>query len=314
MIDHNPEELKRRVQLDSGNQLQHLKSLNDRARIDGSSVYLEALADRLLWNSSSNAVQDLAIEEVQRRLSDAFQFVWTKEYFCAGESHRIATFEHLATGLRLNLVPGGRYQRGTASNAAFYNEKSVSTVAIPALLVGQTQVTQQAWDVIGGEDHRYFNNVRLPMEGVSWVDCDNWLTKAADGLRLLSEAEWEYACRAGTMTDFCFGNDQSILAEHCWFNRNSDGKTHFVGEKQPNAFGLHDMHGNLYEWCADWYVDNYKDVPNNHVPYDTPTSNRVLRGGSWSDDARSCRSTYRYGSAPLYHDLYVGFRVARSID
>jgi formylglycine-generating enzyme required for sulfatase activity len=130
---------------------------------------------------------------------------------------------------------------------------------------------------------------------------------------LPTEGEWEFACRAGTSTTYSFGSDPSKLGEYGWCGQNSGGKTHIVGQKLPNAFGLYDMHGNVWEWCGDSYDAGY--YPNS--PLADPrgplrTSYRVDRGGSWRDRPRDCRSGERGGDLPTAHYHILGFRLARS--
>ena len=119
--------------------------------------------------------------------------------------------------------------------------------------------------------------------------------------RLPSEAEWEYACRAGSETEFCFGDDAKRLGEFAWYSENSESKTHPVGEKKPNAWGLYDMHGNVWEWVEDDWHDSYEGAPDDGSAWiDKPRgSDRVVRGGSWGDVARYCRSAVRSGYAPV---------------
>jgi len=132
------------------------------------------------------------------------------------------------------------------------------------------------------------------------------------GYRLPTEAEWEYACRAGTATRYSFGDDEARLGEFCWFDGNSDDRTHEVGQKGANGIGLHDMHGNVWEWCWDWYAaDYYKEPPVDDPRGPSQATSRVIRGGGWGRDPRSVRSAYRYGCAPGNRLNDLGFRVAR---
>jgi eukaryotic-like serine/threonine-protein kinase len=170
------------------------------------------------------------------------------------------------------------------------------------------------------------------VESVSWLDAVEFCNKLSErekrapfyringtnvtivggnGYRLPREAEWEYACRAKSATLYPFGDDASRLDEHAWYNRNSESKTHPVGQKLPNAWGLYDMLGNVWEWCGDGYDEKYdgSSLPAN--PSDvSETSGRVFRGGSWLYDASLCRPAYRYLESPRYQDSLVGFRVA----
>ncbi|MEW5936833.1 MAG: formylglycine-generating enzyme family protein, partial [Candidatus Thermoplasmatota archaeon] len=130
--------------------------------------------------------------------------------------------------------------------------------------------------------------------------------------RLPTEAEWEYACRAGSTTKYCHGDDEARLGEYAWYDANSNKKTHPVGIKRPNAWGLHDMHGNVWEWCEDWYGDYPSgEVSDPHGP--SSGSGRVLRGGSWYRGAEDCSSALRAGRAPGLRSPALGLRLARSL-
>ena len=159
-----------------------------------------------------------------------------------------------------------------------------------------------------------------PVVNVNWNDalafCD-WLSKQeGQQYRLPTEAEWEYACRAGTTTAFSFGDDVSLLDQYAWYCANSDGQTQPVGQKKPNAWGLHDIHGNVCEWCSDWFdVDYYK--PFQQTPAIDPQGPeqgefRVVRGGSWFNVPQNGRSAFRYSHEPDDLFLDMGFRVALS--
>jgi formylglycine-generating enzyme required for sulfatase activity len=156
-----------------------------------------------------------------------------------------------------------------------------------------------------------------PVETVSWNDAQEFIKKLnemenTDKYRLPTEAEWEYACRAGSTARFCCGDEETKLEEYAWINKNSDGKTHPVGKKKPNAWGLLDMHGNVYEWCQDWYGE-YPAGPVTDPPGPASGKSRVFRGGSWNYGARSSRSAYRYRFDPDLRYSYLGFRVARAL-
>lgn len=150
---------------------------------------------------------------------------------------------------------------------------------------------------------------------MNWDDakafCD-WLTrKEGQKYRLPTEAEWEYACRAGTRTLWSFGDNESDLGDHAWFLVNSNSQTHAVGQKRPNAYGLSDMYGNEWEWCQDWYGDGYYAKS----PTDDPTgpatgSARVIRGGGWYTPAGLCQSAIRFNRGPGLRPGHLGFRVS----
>ena len=145
---------------------------------------------------------------------------------------------------------------------------------------------------------------------------------AQDGTeyRLPTEAEWEYACRSGSTGRWCFGDDESQLKRYAWYGTNSGFSTHPVGEKKPNGWGLYDMHGNVWEWCADWWDANYYQQFANKVAVD-PTGPaggfgrvlRVLRGGGWHFVASRCRSAFRCGLDPGFRNDNLGFRLARTV-
>jgi formylglycine-generating enzyme required for sulfatase activity len=159
-----------------------------------------------------------------------------------------------------------------------------------------------------------------PVENVSWEDAAKFCQKlsampeerkAGRVYRLPTEAEWEYACRAGTKTKYSFGDDESRLGEYGWLGENSRRQTHPVGQKKPNAWGLYDMHGNVSEWCSDWHGDYADGVATD--PRGPPSgSARVLRGGSRHNTARNCRSALRGRVNPSYRDYLLGLRLALS--
>jgi formylglycine-generating enzyme required for sulfatase activity len=153
-----------------------------------------------------------------------------------------------------------------------------------------------------------------PVADVSWNDAKSfclWLSsKEGKTYRLPSEAQWEYACRAGNTTRYAFGDDESALGQYAWYEGNSGDTTHPVGEKRPNAFGLYDMHGNVCQWCADWYDANYYEKPATDDPEGPPAgTDRTYRGGARLDDASSCRAACRGRCPPENRSDSLGFRV-----
>ena len=166
-----------------------------------------------------------------------------------------------------------------------------------------------------GKNPSEFKGERNPVENVSWKDVQAFIQgleakEGRDGYRLPTEAEWEYVARAGTTSDYSFGNNHSELMRYVWFDDNSGGRTHPVGEKRPNPWGLYDMHGNVWEWCYDWY-GAYPDRAAED-PCGPPSGGfRVVRGGGWNYSAGRLRSANRYsGGAPGSRGYYVGFRLA----
>jgi formylglycine-generating enzyme required for sulfatase activity len=185
--------------------------------------------------------------------------------------------------------------------------------------LGKYLVTQEQWEAVMGDNPSHFKGPKNPVEHVSWEDCQQFLAKlnaksAAGGgkFQLPSEAQWEYACRAGSKTKYCFGDDETRLGDYAWYGKNSDTKTHPVGEKKPNAWGLYDMHGNVWEWCQDSFDNGYyANSPTNDPTGAATGSYRVRRGGGWAFPARFCRSAHRSNYEPGFRINLLGLRVSR---
>ena len=221
------------------------------------------------------------------------------------------------SGYELVLIKGGTFMMGSDESD---HEKPVHKVAVPDFYMGRYPVTNEEYSrfikATGYQEPRYwgdrnFNQPRQPVVKVSWHDTKAFAKWA--GLRLPSEAQWEYACRAGTTTRYYTGDSEDDLNRAGWYYENSGDKLHPIGEKEPNAFGLYDMHGNVYEWCEEHWHDNYKGAPvdgSARVDRDEG-SVRVVRGGSWSRGAVSCRAANRYRYAPGYRSYSSGFRLVR---
>jgi formylglycine-generating enzyme required for sulfatase activity len=200
------------------------------------------------------------------------------------------------------------------SENGYADEKPVHRVRISrAFEMGKYEVTQAQWQAVMGSNPSLFKGANLPVESASWNDAQQFIQKLNarnDGYiyRLPTEAEWEYACRASSTGDYA-GN----LDAMAWYDKNSGGKTHPVGQKQPNDWGLHDMHGNVLEWCQDWYDDNYYAQSQNVDPRGSATGSfRALRGGSWYRGARYCRSAIRHRLTPDFSLNRLGFRLVRT--
>jgi uncharacterized protein (TIGR02996 family) len=237
----------------------------------------------------------------------------------------------LAKGVDMTFawIPPGTFLMGSPpEEPERFEEEMLHDVAVTqGFYLGIHAVTQAQWQAVMGNNPSYFKGKKRPVEMVSWDDCQAFCTKLSerDGKRygLPSEAEWEYACRAGTTTPFHFGEtistDQANYNGNYPYDKGTKGvyrrRTTSAGSFPPNAWGLFDMHGNVWEWCQDEYR-SYEDLNTKGV-LDTENidySARVLRGGSWNNSAWSCRAAHRNGSAPGDRYDYIGFRVAFRLD
>ncbi len=189
--------------------------------------------------------------------------------------------------------------------------------------IGKHEVSQAQWEAVMGSNPAWGRGVGddYPVYRISWDDVHVYIDslnryEQIYKYRLPSEAEWEYACRAGTVQRHFWGNDldYSQITNYSWYWNNSSNRTHPVGEKLLNGFGLHDMLGNVWEWCEDYYFNSYHGAPNDGSAWLSPSSNyRVVRGGSWDDEPVNCRSSNRGGESPSLRSDYVGFRLVRSL-
>jgi formylglycine-generating enzyme required for sulfatase activity len=219
-------------------------------------------------------------------------------------------------------IPAGSFLMGSADNdeSAYSDEKPQHRVNLQEFYLGKYPVTQEQYQVIMGNNPSKFKyNPKNPVENVSWDDAQAFCQKLSEKIgkkyRLPSEAEWEYACRAGTQTRYYFGDNADLLGEYAWYGGHSNSKTDPVGEKKPNNWGLYDMHGNVYEWCEDGWHENYENAPKDGTVWNdnhSQTNSRVIRGGSWDNNSRNCRSAARLDFDN--RNRYVGFRVVFSKD
>ncbi len=226
----------------------------------------------------------------------------------------------LGISIEMVLIPAGEFLMGSPDSFAWNNEKPQHRVRITKpFYLGVTPVTQEQWQMVMGLgcNPSRFKGPQRPVGGVSWGDVPQFLERLSGKLgagggryRLPTEAEWEYSCRAGSETRYCYGDDQERLGEYAWYEANSKIKTRPVGLKKPNAWGLYDMHGNVWEWCSDWYDEHYYEKS----PVDDPKgpsvgSCRVARGGSFRLRRIELRCACRVPRDPSYPSFDDGFRV-----
>ena len=199
------------------------------------------------------------------------------------------------------------------------DEKPQRRVQIAPFAMGKYEVTQEQWYAVMGANPSGNKGRTLPVEQVSWEDAQVFIQKlnqkTGQQYRLPSEAEWEYAARAGSQAEYSFGDDEKELGRYAWYSANSSRQTHPVGEKQANRFGLHDMHGNVWEWVQDCWHDNYLGAPTDGSAWTTGCNGdyRVLRGGSWDYLPAILRSADRDRVTPDLRFNYYGLRLARTL-
>ncbi len=221
-------------------------------------------------------------------------------------------------GIRFRLIPPGTFVMGSPAGESGRWEGEREHVAVIAkpFYMSKYETTQAQWSAIMESNPSYFKGSDRPVEEVTWTDCMEFALKLSEkeGLsrgayRLPGEPEWEYACRAGTQTAFYFGDDQTRLERYAVFIDNGDGRSQAVGGHRPNAYGLYNMHGNVWEWC----FDVFKNYPNVELPGPTNGLWRVVRGGNWRDLPKDCRSAERSRLPPASHGNLLGFRLVRTI-
>ena len=242
------------------------------------------------------------------------------------------------SGLTMVVLAGGCFEMGTAAGES---DETLHRVCVSPFVIDQYEVTQKSFQELMGRNPSRWTEPKNPVEQIRWRDAveycnarsrregltpcydpQSWTCDfGANGYRLPTEAEWEYACRAGTRTKYFFGDDPARLGTYACFKGNTTRGPSVVGSKQPNAWGLYDMGGNVWEWCNDFYKDDYYRRSPPLDPRGPQTSaTRVLRGGCWNSRADLCRSGYRMDETPVFTDTcfgrdisgFVGFRCVRS--
>ena len=222
-------------------------------------------------------------------------------------------------GMKFVVIPAGTFSMGSANGD--YDERPVHQVTISKpFYLSAYEVTNADGIAVKRFVSSKWKGDTLPIESVTWEEAEAFCSSlsalpaeraAGRVYRLPTEAEWEYACRAGTTTAYSFGDDESLLGDFAWFGANAGGSTHPVGQKKPNGWGLYDMQGNVWEWCSDRYGD-YAAAAATDPQGPAQGSYRVLRGCSWDSSARRCRSADRFRFDPSHRYSYHGFRLALS--
>jgi formylglycine-generating enzyme required for sulfatase activity len=223
-------------------------------------------------------------------------------------------------------MAGGKFLMGDKEQV----DASPHEVLVGPFYIDKYLVTQELYEKVTGTNPSRWKGARNPVEQVRWSDAVTFCNKRsemegrqpcydlttwkcnfeANGYRLPTEAEWEYACRAGAATAYFFGDTADKLKDHAWFDKNAGGRPRPVGQKQPNAWGLYDMCGNVWEWCNDFYqVDYYGEAPRDNPRGPDQGETKVVRGGAWRFGEESCRAGYRYNENPGYSDVCFGYDI-----
>ena len=226
------------------------------------------------------------------------------------------TFTVNGVSFTMVRVQGGTFQMGSNDGDAFNDEKPIHSVTLSSYYIGQTEVTQALWTAVMGSNPSCFKGENLPVERVSWDDCQSFITKlnqlTGEHFRLPTEAEWEFAAKGGRQGRGFEYSGNSNIDNVAWYHYNSGSLTHPVATKQPNELGIYDMSGNVKEWCQDW-DGMYSSSSQTNPTGPASGSYRVIRGGGWGNFAKYCRSAYRSdGHAPDYRDCYLGLRLVLS--
>ena len=217
--------------------------------------------------------------------------------------------------LEMVLIPAGKFMMGSLETEKNRGEDELQheVTIIKPFYIGKTEVTQEQWQTVMGNSPSEIKGVRLPVTNVSWGDCQDFIKilngKTKGGFRLPTEAEWEYACRGGKSTAYYFGNE--VTPKDVNYAASNLGKTVPVASKKANVFGLHEMHGNVWEWCEDWYGVYFEGPVKDPKGAETG-SRRCVRGGSFFDAESDARSSNRYAVTPSTRNGYIGLRLARS--
>lgn len=238
------------------------------------------------------------------------------------ESHKPgddSTFVN-SIGVRFQKVPAGAFQMGSTDGQADERPRHRVEITEP-FYMSVHEVTQLQWDILMEDNPSHFRGSHRPVDSVSWYGARRFVTRLnekenTDVYRLPTEAEWEYAVRGGSSTRFYFGESRDSLEAHAWYSFNSDRRTHRVGRKRSNPFGLYDMYGNVWEWARDAYTTDFYQHSDRRDPVNLSGGRRaprVIRGGGWFGVVSDFRSANRAWARPDVRNSQLGFRIVREI-
>jgi len=272
------------------------------------------------WPFSGGA---LAVGEGEKNVAENLPNTVTNE---SNTGHEKDVFKN-PIGMVFVSIPQGKFTMGSPPSElgrTIFEVQNAVFIDKP-FYIQTTEVTQRQWEEVMGDNPSYFSECGedCPVENVSWVDIQNFINRlsrmdSSSKYRLPTEAEWEYVCRSGSSTGFSNGDSINLechkdnsLDEIAWYHCNSESKTHPVGQKNPNDWGIYDMHGNVSEWCQDVYVTNYAKILKDELEDIDPIADKVGRNCSYDDTAVSCRSAARMNFKPNARSSVIGFRLVR---
>ena len=228
------------------------------------------------------------------------------------------TFTVKGVNFDMIAVEGGTFTMGATAEQgsdAYGDESPTHQVTLSSYYIGKTEVTQELWQAVMGSNPSWFKDSNLPVEEVSWDDCQTFITKLNEltgkNFRLPTEAEWEYAARGGNKSQGYKYSGSNTLSNVAWYDSNSSSKTHSVATKAPNELGIYDMSGNVWEWCSDRY-GSYSSESQTNPTGPTSGGSRVRRGGGWDRSAGLCRVSVRGGYSPAFSFDFLGLRLCLS--
>lgn len=223
-------------------------------------------------------------------------------------------------GIELIQVPAGQFEMGSATvNASNANEAPAHSVTVQSFFLSRHEITQAQWLKVMEKNPSRFQDPRRPVEQVTWLDVQSFIEKLnlierTSKYRLPSEAEWEYAARAGQKSRHFFSDDVAALPRYAWFGQHDNIGTRPIGQRKPNPWDFFDIYGNVWEWVQDCWHENYQGAPTDSKPWSGgDCSARVLRGGGWDTPTDYVRSAVRGSYSPDLDDAANGFRLARSL-
>ena len=287
-----------------------------------STTGLSAEQNTTQHSNNTNSTGNLSTERVTTPHSDSTSSTGNLSTERVTTPHSGSTSSTAALVAELNKlinnmvhVSGGTFTMGGKGRKALPNEKPTHSVTLSSYYICKYEVTQSLWQAVMGNNPSEFKGDNLPVEQVSWDDCQTFINRlnsyTGRNFRLPTEAEWEFAARGGNYSRHYKYSGSNYISDVAWYSDNSRNRTHPVGTKQPNELGLYDMSGNVWEWCSDWY-GSYSSYSQTNPTGPNSGSDRVYRGGASGFFARICRSSRRSCNSPGYRDIGLGLRLVLS--